>query len=121
MVYSINVIMDALSMFKEGGNDLIGEAQEQLMQDIIQNQFSDVVDMSSKDPILDDLYDSEDDYDTLCNLIDDDISDDSKFWNAVTILPDTLEVRDDTHDCSVISYWVDADIDMDKLVRLYLG
>ena len=78
--------MNTLDMFKVGGNDLIGETHEQLLQDIEQNGFSAICDNGNgKD--LQDIYDAEDDtlYDELCNKIDDDISDESNLFKCFAV------------------------------------
>ena len=120
MTYGVNILMNTIDMFKEGGNDLIGEAHEQLLQDIYQNGFSAVCDNGNgKD--LQDIYDDDDDtlFDELCTRIDDDMSDESKFWSAVEVVVDSLKIDEYTLDENVIGFWVDVKIDLEKLKTLY--
>ena len=120
MTYGVNVLMNTLDMFKVGGNDLIGETHEQLLQDIEQNGFSAICDNGTgKD--LQDIYDGEDDtlYEELCNKIDDDISDESKFWLAVVVDVESLKIDKYTLDEDVIGFWVNVKIDLEKLKTLY--
>ena len=120
MTYGVNILMNTIDMFKVGGNDLIGEAHEQLLQDIEQNGFSAICDNGNgKD--LQDIYDAEDDtlYEELCNKIDDDISDESKFWSAVEVDVESLKIDKYTLDEEVIGFWVDVKINLEKLKTLY--
>lgn len=120
MTYGVNILMNTIDMFKVGGNDLIGEAHEQLLQDIEQNGFSAVCDNGNgKD--LQDIYDDENDnlFDELCNKVDADMSDESKFWLAVVVDVDSLKIDEYTLDEDVIGFWVDVKIDLEKLKLLY--
>lgn len=123
MIIEINVLMNASDMFKKGGNDLTQCTKEHLLRLIYQNGFGGICENCIvRGNTLDSL--DETTYENLCNSIDNDINEESKFWTAFKVFEDSLyfDYEDMTYqDDNVISYSVEADIDIPKLMQLYLG
>ena len=122
MLININILMNTSDMFKKGGNDLTQCAKEHLLRLIYQNGFSGICENCIvRGNTLDGL--DETTYENLCNSIDNDINEESKFWTAFKVFEDSLYVDYENiayQDDDTISFYVEAEIDIPKLVQIYL-
>ena len=119
MIYSCNIMMNASDMFKPGGNSLLDEVKHQLISDMEQNNYLNGIAENSGGS--DEFYKFSDNCtEALNKAIEDDLDTNSKFFNAITIDEDSLYLSyEETYSEDVLSYYVEVNIDVKKLLKLY--